>query len=85
MSFLVEGFGIRPIALIKGLCGISIRQPLRVPATKALKTPLGLITDNFFQLSMAQISAMLIKIYEACFDVKVDGRSLHACSLSFIC
>ena len=52
LRFLVEGSGIRPMARIKGLFGDSIWHSFSfgVPATKALKTPLGLST---FSISSA--------------------------------
>ena len=48
--FLVEGFGIRPLALMKGRCGDSIWEPFcwGVPATKALRTPSSQIKSHVF-------------------------------------
>ena len=63
LRFLVAVSGIRPMARIKGLFGDSIWHSFSfgVPATKALKTPLALLTVYFFQLSVAQVSRMFIK------------------------
>ena len=84
MSFLVEGFGIRPMALIKGLCGDPIWHPFRwVFQLPNHRKHLWALLILIF---LSAVSGTKKKnVYQACFDVKVDGLSLNACPLLFIC